>query len=423
VPATPAMAGLRAAWLLAGLVAAAVSAAPVRAGPTPPALEPVEEVPTGRGRPRILLAPRAGEVAVLRVTFDVGSMDDGSSPGLTRLAQYALLEANRQVSPDELGREVWASGGRLEILTGQRTCAFVLVASRRDFGRLARRLLPALFAPRLDPDLLPAAVARAVLDVGEDHDLLTLLTGLGAEGRGWRTHPPHGRRAILESIELDEVSAHLARSFTPARAEVVVTGAFARSEVLPLLGRYRGGAPVALERLALDWGQERRPGAREYHLLAFPLRLPGAREAAAARVLAALIEDSLWRGLRGAGLAYSFDARVVHTRWLDALAVLVPAHASDGTDLGATIRGGIERIRAGRFADAELEQARDEVLADLAATDASPERLAEALAEGGTSWQGPTVAEAVAALRRAELLTPAQEWLYRSFHLYVGPQP
>lgn len=408
---------------LAALVALAIAVAPGagRTASPPPALRPVEIVAAGPGRPRILLAPRPGEVAALRVTFTVGSMDDGSSPGLTRLAQYALLEANRRVASGALAREVWAAAGRLEVVTGHRTCAFTLVASRRDFGPLLRRLLPALFAPQLDAARLPAAVARAALDVGQDRDLVTVLAGLGAEARDWRAHPPHGRRPVLESIEAEDVEAHLARGFTPARAEVVVAGAFDRSEVLALLRPYRGGTPAPLPRLTLEPGYHQREAARETHLLAYSLRLPGAREAAAARVLAALLDGALWREMREAGFAYSFDVEVVRSPWLDALTVVVPGQAGDGRSLGDTLDAILERIATGGFTDDQLQQARETALAELAATDAAPERLAEALAGGGTGWHGPAVAEAIAALDRAALLGPAREWLQHPLALHVGP--
>lgn len=411
----------RVARPLAACAALALAAWPAAGRPAVP-LGPVEAV-GGVGLPRVLLAPRAGEVAVLQVTFDVGSMDDASSPGLTRFSQYALLEANRQLSFEALAREVWASDGRLEVVTGHRTCAFTLVASRRDFGRLVRQLVPALLAPRLDAAGLPAAAARAVLDVGEDRDLVSALVDLGSEDREWHTHPPHGRRPVLESLELDEVRAHVERFFVPARAQVVVAGAFDRREVLPLLRRFRGGAPARLERLELDHGHVRRGSPRELHLLAFPLRLAGAREAAAARLLAALIEDALWRELREKGFAYSFEVKVIRSPWLDALAVLVPAHASDERDLGATLQAILESIRTGGFTDPQLEQARAAAEVELAAADADPERLASALASGGTAWHGPAVSEALAALDRGGLLAPARGWLERSLYLYMGPRP
>lgn len=398
------------------------SALPARA-----ALGPAEVVPTGPGRPRLLLAPRAGEVAALRVTFAVGSVDDGTSPGLTRLSQYALLEANQRIAPAELAREVWAADGRLEVATGQRTCAFTLVASRRDFSRLVHQILPALLAPRLDPSRLPAATERAVLDVaGGSDDLVPVLTALAARDRAYRTHPPHGVRRVLESIDLADVAAHVQGHLTPANAEVVVTGAFDRAEVIRLVRSFRGGVPTPGEPVALELPfRDRRRAQREVHLLAWPLPLATARDAAAARVLAALLEAELWRQVREAGFAYSFDVQLVRSSWLDALVVALPAHSAGQGDLGSMVRDLVERVRAGKLDDEALPRARTTALAALETVDGSPSALAAALAAGGTRWHGPQVAAAVAALDRADLVAMVGPWLdpQRSMYVYLGPQP
>jgi predicted Zn-dependent peptidase len=403
-----------------------MAAAAALPGPARADLGPVEVMASSGGTPRLLLAPRPGEVAVLRISFPVGSVDDRSSPGLTRLAQHALLEANRQVDPDQLFRDVWAADGELEITTGQRSCAFTLVAGRREFASLATRLAQALLSPRLDPARFDTATARAVLDVGNDDDLFSLGTALAARDRAYRTHPPHGLRRILESLDLEEVADHVRRNFTPAAAEVVVAGALDRKLMIRLFRSFHGGEAARGPRVELELPSTARIEAeREVHVLAYPILLARPRDAAAARLAAALLDDALWHEVREAGLGYSFEVRIVRSTWLDAVVLVVPAEAGDHADLGGLLRGVVERARVGRFTDEELDHARAVALAALAREDADPAALSAALASGGTAWHGAEVASALGTLDRAGLLATAGRWLdgSRSIDLYEGPRP
>ncbi|HEY6098193.1 MAG TPA: hypothetical protein VIW03_02105, partial [Anaeromyxobacter sp.] len=62
----------------------------------------VEPVRLAAGRPQLVLAPRDGERAALLVRFRAGAVDDGRTPGLTRIAQHVLVEANQRYPYDAL---------------------------------------------------------------------------------------------------------------------------------------------------------------------------------------------------------------------------------------------------------------------------------------------------------------------------------
>jgi predicted Zn-dependent peptidase len=386
----------------------------------------VNTLPTAEDRPQVLLARRPGPVATLRVTFAAGSVDDGGILGLTRLAQHALLVANRRLTPREFLLAVHAGDARLELETTQRDCSFVLTADKRDFLPLARLLLDALLAPKLDPARLPDAVSRAVLDGRGNHGIVGLLTSVTTADDGRYLNPPHAGREDLETITPATVARHVAGRLSPANATVVVTGAFDDAEVKRLLRTYAGGSRSGRVPLVLPVPFKTRRGAgSELQVLAYPLRLATAEDAAAARVARELVDVELWRRFRANGLAYSHDDEVIRSFWLDLLLVAVPARDQSGLDLEGQLRGPGEWIRTGGFPDAELERARSAALAALAEEDEDPGALAAALARGGPQWHGPDVGAAIRAVDRKRLLSWAETALApgNSIYLYFGPRP
>jgi predicted Zn-dependent peptidase len=403
-------------------LAAAIAAAPAAVHA---ALE-VEVLPPEPGRPRVLLARRPGPLATISISFAAGAADDGGSPGLTRLAQHALLSANQRVSWDELVLSAWTAGARLSVDTGQRTATFTLTSAAAEFLPLARQLATAVLAPRLVPARFRDAIARAVLDVGSgDAGLAGLVTAVAATDDAFR-RPPHGQRGVLESLDLAEVADHVRRHLCPANATVVVTGAFSRGEVVRLLAPFRGGDPRPPGRIALRLpATERREGEREVNVIGFPLELPRAADAAAARVAVELVHAALWEDFRNSGIGYSFEASVERIPGLDVLVVALPAHDLVEGDLGERLRAVLQRVREGRFSDADLEAARSAAIADLLSVDSRPDALAPALAGGGASWHGAATALALRSLDRAGVVAALRGWLdpARSVHLYVGPHP
>jgi predicted Zn-dependent peptidase len=416
-PAAPAAPGSAAPTPAAPEVAPLLLAPPVAVGP-------VEVYPSVPGQPRVILAPRDVQTATVVICFATGSADD-ALPGLTRVAQQALLAANARLDVRRLGMDLHAAGAAFHIATEQRDAWFMLTADRRDFAELAQRLLDAVLAPRFLPGRMAEATARGVLDAPGGMDALHLLTVVDMAADARFLNPDVAKPDEVEAIVAEDVEPVLSSRLSPANATVAFAGGFDRREVSLWMGRYRGGRAESKGRAQLVAPfSTRRSAPHEVHVLAFPLQIDDPGQAAAARVTVALLHDALWRTFRTRAVAYSFDVELIHRTWIDAL-MLSLAGNDPSSDLGAALREAVDRVREGKLDDRDFERARGAARGDLVAVDRDAPALALALARGGPSWQGPAVAEALDGLRRASLLENLQSWMVpeRAIRLYLGPQP
>lgn len=397
----------RPAALALACLAALLAAPPARAE------FEVEVIHDGPDRPRLLLAPRPAETSTLVLRFETGSVDDGGLSGLTRLSQAALLAANQRLDRAALFLELHAAAATLRMETGPRSCQFVLTAPKASFWPLARRLIEAVLAPRLLPAALPGAAARAIheaLPERREADLAALVAATAFTDGRYRNRP-EGDRQVIETLGAEDVQDHLAAHFAPAHATVVLAGTFPRAEALGVLRRFRGGQPREVERPALVVPiQASLVGRRLVNVTAFRLPLHGPRDAAAARLLAAVLEGELTRTFRDAGVGYGSVVAVAPAPWLDLLVVALPAQDPAGVDLRKQLQLAIERVRRGRPDEATVARDRAAALAGLRRTDRDPEALALALADGGEAWHGPAVAQALAS-PGAPGLGGAADWL------------
>ena len=91
------------------------------------------EAPAAREHhPRVILARRDTPTATLRIVFPTGSYDDGTNPGLTRMAQHVMIEAGR-IPYEKLVTELAAANASLTLDTEVRRCGFTLTAPAADF--------------------------------------------------------------------------------------------------------------------------------------------------------------------------------------------------------------------------------------------------------------------------------------------------
>jgi predicted Zn-dependent peptidase len=390
------------------IVAALATAAALAAVPAPGAAPFGYE--TSRASPRhpaLVLAPRPGSRAVLVVRFDAGAVEDGDAPGKTRLAQHALLLANRRASYADLVRELFAADGSLRVETGLREARFVLEADAAGFDRLAATLLDALLAPELDPARFGRARERAINDERDSTGRKGFIGLLAPKAiDDWRYgSPPYGERQILENLTLEEVRRHLAGPLSPANATIVVAGAFDARRIRAAAARHAGGTRVELAppRLATRFSV-RIPARREVYLVAFPTAFDSPARTASARIAAAILSERLHHALRDRGVGYSESVFAEHRRWVELLFVALPAHEPKDVPLGALVDEEVDAIREARFDDASLERNRAAVLAELEAIDRDPEALAQTLADAPwQAWYGKEVAARVRDLDRAAL--------------------
>jgi predicted Zn-dependent peptidase len=232
--------------------------------------------PAAPGRPRVIVAPRDSDLAALAVVFDVGSADDGSLPGLTRLSQRAVLESSARTSYEDLVVRLFRADATLAMETGLREARFTLTAPREDFERLAGSLLATLLAPRLDPDKFHAAVERTRNDQREpsrpDGMFLLLTSFVGNDPR--YAGDPFGDPGVIEMISFQRVRAHVARWLTPGNATVVFAGGVEPALPSRLLRLYHGGTRHPPERLRIDGPITSSIGwSSEVHLMGFQYRI------------------------------------------------------------------------------------------------------------------------------------------------------
>lgn len=391
-------------WALGALlIAGAASASPFE-------LERFE-VPGG---PRVVFARRSGRLATLVVRFDVGSVDDGGSAGLTRLAQHALLSANAALDYPSFGLAVLSSAGTLRLETGLRSCAFSLTADRRDFEVLAPKLLSALLAPRLDRARLPTAVARALHDgrePGSGGGLLELVVSTAINDLRYKNHP-YGDPDQIELASASDVERLLQGPMSPANATVVVAGSFDRDAMLLRTRKLKGGRRMPVEPPPLDlpvraaW---RYPS--EMHVLAWPVRIGAPRDAAAARLLIELVDRALWDRFREAGAAYTFGVELTRAPWLDLFVAALPIRDLAGVDQADQMLASIRKIRDGAFDEARFERARTLALGRMEREDDDAEAVAASLASGTGPWLGQEARAALLTLDRATFLSSVSPWL------------
>jgi predicted Zn-dependent peptidase len=386
--------------VIAAALALALAAAPAR---NPPAFG-FEVSRASPRHPTLVLAPRPGDRAVLVVRFDAGVVDDGEAPGTTRLAQHALVVANRRSSHAQLVRDLFEGDATLTMETGLREASFVLEADARSFPRLAATLLEQLLAPSIDPQLLQRARDRALNDERESTGRKDLVARHAPKAiDDWRYQsPPYGDRQSLENLSIGDVRRHLAGPLSPSNATIVAAGAFDPRPLRAAAARLAGGAhaQVPRPRLSTPFSMQI-PALREVYLVAFPAAFDTAERTAAARLATALLTERIHEAFRDRGIGYAEAVLAEHRPWIDLFMVLLPAHAPSEHRLAALLEEEIAAVREGRFDDAALERNRAWALAELEQADRDPEALARILAEDPRPrWYGREVAARLRALDR-----------------------
>ncbi|TSC25201.1 pitrilysin family protein [Corallococcus sp. Z5C101001] len=378
---------------------------------------------------RLVLAPRAGTGrATLQVLFSVGRFDEGGMPGLTLACQHVMLEANRRGRYDALVRELFGANATLTLSTGLRQSGFTLSAPREDFGRLAERVLTLVLAPQLDAARLEDALERTGQDpsltVADDFLESVLAQVLSPEPR-FKAPVPSNAQAV-QSFSDHDVQAYMAGPLSPRNAVVIAAGDFDPEALRRTVARFKGGSPSAVTRLQPQLPVTLKlPAMSDINLLAYPIELNDARQAASARVVGVLLGQRMEQRFRRLGVGYAQDASVLLTPWLDQLVLTLPARDPSALDLGPFMLEEVRAVREGRVGAEELALARAEVLARLRADDRSPAEVAQALAASvhAPAWYSPEVEAALAALTPESLAQTVGGWLGedRRIHLLFTP--
>ncbi|NMO23505.1 insulinase family protein [Pyxidicoccus fallax] len=385
----------------------------------PPVLAAPFEVETFRPsaqHPLLLLAPRESDSATLTVIFDVGAMDDGHERGLTRVTQHALLHSNARIDYEKWTLSGYGAAATFEMHTGLHESRFTLTAPAGSFDALARTLLTAILSPRIEERRFEAALDRGgndsqPLDPSVWLELLLVRTLLD-EPR--YKQPGLGSLAKIEGMPVETVREHLSKLVAPCNATVIATGRFNAKALRSIVSGVRGGVPNTHKRPELKLPFKRlAPAPREVQVLAYPIRIETPRHAAAARVLASLLEERLFQRFRDAGVGYGFASEPLFTTTLDALALILPAAEKSGIDLSPFLREEVRAVSEGQLEPGAFERHQQSTLIRLRLADKDAPRVAEELraARQRPSWYGPALPDALAALTPDALREVAASWL------------
>ncbi|WNG47064.1 insulinase family protein [Archangium minus] len=403
---TPPAFVLRATRLLLLLLAPAAFAAPFE----------VETFRPSPQHPLLLLAPREANRSTLTIVFDAGAIEENFENGLTRMSQHALLHANARATYEKLALAFYKSAATLELRTGLHESRFTLTAPPSQFDALARTLLTSVLSPKLDLKRFKATVERTQRDpqpVDQDNWVEMLLARALLEDQRYRDENL-GSVEKLEELEPQKLRQYVTTWLAPSNATIIATGHFDAKALRTLVAGFKGGTPHKLEQAKLSLPFKRDvPSDREVQVFAYPVRIETARHAAAARVLASLMEERLYNRFRNAGVGYGFASEIVLTPAIDVFALILPASERSGLDLARFLREEVQAVREGKLEPGSFERHRQGMLRRLQLADTDPALVAEQLrlTRHRPAWYGADLPAALEALTPESLGELASSWL------------
>lgn len=354
--------------------------------------------------PWVVLAPRRGLNATLLIQLRVGSYDDDSNPGLTRVSQFAALAGQPGSVAEKLRREVYQRNATLTVSQGPRTTTFELSAQRLDFERLARLLLKAVFSAAPSSGDIEFARGAAVGGSSQSFDEAWAVALVATTEVDRLSNSTPVTTNITEGIIDGLVRKHIAATFVPANAVVVVTGAFDRSAMKRDLAQIRGGrAMTPVDRVELPATETVIHGEREVHLTFFSSEQESTEADATAILLTATLDELLLLDMRQQGLAYGSSCTLLRVGWLSGLLVVLPLRKDAGLVADPAVRAFMKDFAVG-LTLADVDRNRSFLLAELARVNKSSLELARRLLVGATTRPVFTPA-LVDALKRVELGT------------------
>lgn len=377
----------------------------------------VPDIESERPSPRhaqLLLAPRPGPTAALRIGFDVGTYHDGGHAGLTRLSLHAMLAASAHGELRELAQDIDRAGGRLQIEVGLTDSAIVLTAAAPEFDALALRLLARCLAPELATARLERARARA-LATSDEQDVdgvSTLLAQSIFDGPGF-DGTTAGERESLRTLTPADVRSHFARLLKPINASVIAAGQFDPARLREAVRRYSGGVPSTFEMPSrVPSGTYRADAYTNIRIVAYPYPRSTPTDAAAALVIADLIGERLFERFRAEGVSYGVSAAPRHEAWLDFVLVIAPFAEHASHRVGDAITEEVSELARSGLGDGDVLRAQRAVVERLAHDAQEPEQwVAEMSVHADLPGGTRAIVQALAALTPEQLAAIARPWL------------
>ncbi len=376
--------------------------------------------------PLVLLAPRPTPDATLRIQFGAGSHQDGNLPGLTRLAQHAMIRANAQADFRAFMLDAYAAGASLEIETGMHDSALTLTAPGASFESLAGRLLRMCLAPRIEARDFEHARGRMLEDglFSNPGGLASVLTGYVFLASG-HDFDPLGDEASIQQISLAQVNRHIAAHLSPANSLVAVAGSFSARRVLALVNQHHGGGRATPQPAPMTFsGNYRVEGPYEIYMLAYPLELETTEQIAATHILGAMLQERVQRKFRHLGIAYSTDVRPIHHLWIDFIMVFLPVYRESGSSIEQVVQEQIDRLREPAAREDFLRN-QAYLLHRLASDERDSLELALGLARsrGTPGWYGRELVDEIRKATFERFVTTTGGWLNPRSRVQVSFSP
>lgn len=250
----------------------------------------------------------------MAVVLEVGRYDDGDNPGITRLTLESLVGAGAGGYPRLLS-DTYAAGGELEVVVGAQSSVVRLHGPAETTPGLAVPILDRLFRADLRAGDVDRARERALSRFGRDsRTLLDLVASLAVDDPRMRAMRD-GEEDTMDAIEAEAVMRHAQKYVCPGNTTVVLVGEVPPQIEAAARGLRGGKRTVRPSARLVTPSTFELPHHMELQVYLFPVRIRSAADLALAEVSTALLEQELTRVLRGAGVAYSPVARLLHQGW------------------------------------------------------------------------------------------------------------
>lgn len=412
---------------MSSLIALAAYATAIAASP-PSGLAAHAVTPAGQGRPEVIVAHREQPGAAMIIEFDVGAMDDRGRSGLTHLAQFVLLDANRRWPSADRVRTLYGADAELAVTTGQVKCSFILTGVAPDFDGVAERLLRQLLAPQIDPKGFKEALRRMQHhDGGSDGMDVAAQVGVAARPSYGFSRQPNGDRGAIADITFEQVDAHIKRHLRPANATVILTGGVAKARLLNAARSFRGGERRSgVTELKNIGGRYRSWSGLNYRLVGLGAPLGTAEQSAEMQLFAVVLGERVQDHFRSAGTSYSTGVGAVRRPWAPLVLVEVPTFGVPASAVAKELDRLIEGTTSEEsMSEQDFEKYRGHMLHRFRDIDESPLGLAMQLAmgRGGTPWFDPQTIEAVRTMKVETFRSHVRAWAdpQRAAHVVLSP--
>ena len=431
--------------LLAGLAAAA-----------PAAAAEVAETVLGNGLRVLVLPDDRAPVVVSQLWYGVGSAQETpGATGLSHLLEHMMFRGTARHPGESFSRIIAANGGRDNAYTSRDYTAYYQTLSR---DRLEVAL--ELEADRLrDLTLDPEDFRKELEVVREERRLRTedqpeSYAYEQLQAAAFQNHaygqPLIGWMEDLEQATVAQLRAWRERWYAPGNARLVVVGDARPEEVFALARRHFGDIPARAAPPAARRPEPAQRGARrvdlripartEYLIMGFKTpalnRLPAAQrwEAYALSMLASVLDGGNAarlpaRLVRGARVAATAGAYYPLYGADDGLLMLegVPAEGRGADELEAALLAEVRALQEAPVAEAELERARAQVIAQAVyARDSLRHRshMIGMLETAGLGWEVEReLADRYRAVTAAQVREVAQRYLVDSQRTAVAVRP